>query len=112
MRNFRQKNRRSKAGLKGDIMSVNASQTHTSHAGPAAATVPELTPEDASKDRFYSEVANIGNAMVAQHGNEFAMGVFVLAARFIAEGKALSQPAPQSESCGAGCTDHHHHHKT
>lgn len=72
---------------------------------------PELTPEDASKDRFYSEVANIGNAMVAQHGKEFAMGVFVLAARFIAEGKALSQPAPQSNSCGPGCTEHHDHHK-
>ena len=96
-------------------MSVIASQTQTSKASPAAGMPTELSPEDASKDRFYNEVANIGNAMVAQHGKDFAMGVFVLAARFIADGKSLSQPAsqpsPQSNSCGAGCTEHHDHHK-
>jgi hypothetical protein len=45
--------------------------------------------EAASKDRFFVEVGNIGEAMIAAHGKEFAMGVLVLAARFIAEGKSL-----------------------
>jgi hypothetical protein len=45
--------------------------------------------EGLSKDRFYAEVGMVAEAMIAAHGKEFAMGVLILAARFIAEGKSL-----------------------
>ncbi len=92
-------------------MTLNASQTHSAAEKPAAQAMPELTPEDASKDRFFNELANIGNAMIAQHGRDFAIGSFVLAARFIAEGKSLSQPAPAADCCGGACKENHDHHK-
>ncbi len=49
--------------------------------------------------------------MIAAHGRDFAMGVLVLAARFIAENKPLTNPADAAASCGSGCKDHDHHHK-
>jgi hypothetical protein len=45
--------------------------------------------EDASKDVFFTKIAEIAEAMIASHGKDFAMGVLVLSARFIAEGKPL-----------------------
>lgn len=72
---------------------------------------PELSDEDRSKEKYYEEVAALGNAMIAAHGRDFAMGVLVLAARFIAENKPLTNPAEASASCGSGCKDHDHHHK-
>lgn len=45
--------------------------------------------EDRSKDEFFTQVAQIAEAMIASHGKDFAMGVLVLSARFIAEGKPL-----------------------
>ena len=72
---------------------------------------PEMTDEDRSKEKFYEDVAALGNAMIAAHGSEFAMGVLVLAARFIAESKPLTKPADAATSCGSGCQDHEHHHK-
>ena len=45
--------------------------------------------EALSKDRFYAEIGVVAEAMIAAHGREFAMGVLVLAARFIAEGRPL-----------------------
>ncbi len=72
---------------------------------------PELQDEDRSKEKFYEEVAALGNAMIAAHGRDFAMGVLVLAARFIAESKPLTTPADAATSCGSGCNDHDHHHK-
>lgn len=51
-----------------------------------------LTPEEQSKDAFFQRIARIGEEMVAAHGREFATGAFVLAARWITEGK-MGAPA-------------------
>ena len=50
----------------------------------------ELSEEDRSKDAFFVRVAELSEAMIARHGNEFAIGTLVLAAKFIAEGRPLS----------------------
>ena len=50
---------------------------------------PELSEEDKSKDAFFVQVAQIGEAMIARHGKDFAIGTLVLSAKFIAEGKPL-----------------------
>ena len=47
------------------------------------------TEEDRSKDAFFVRVAEVTEEMIARHGKDFAMGVLVLSARFIAEGKPL-----------------------
>jgi hypothetical protein len=44
--------------------------------------------EKASKDRFFEQLGQISDAMIAAHGKDFAMGALVLAARYIAEGQA------------------------
>jgi hypothetical protein len=49
----------------------------------------ELSEEDRSKDAFFAQIAEIAEAMIARHGKDFATGAFVLAAKFIAEGKPL-----------------------
>jgi hypothetical protein len=50
---------------------------------------PELSEDDRSKDAFFVQIAEIAEAMMARHGNDFAIGAFVLAAKFVAEGKPL-----------------------
>jgi hypothetical protein len=45
------------------------------------------TEEQASKGRFFDRVGTLADEMIAAHGKDFAMGVLILAARFIAEGK-------------------------
>jgi hypothetical protein len=52
-----------------------------------------MSEEDASKDRYFSEVGRIAEAMIAAHGKDFAMGTLVLAARWIAEGKSFADRA-------------------
>jgi hypothetical protein len=47
----------------------------------------ELTDEEKSKDAFFQRIALIGEEMIAAHGREFATGAFVLAARWISEGR-------------------------
>jgi hypothetical protein len=47
----------------------------------------ELTAEEKSKDAFFQRIALIGEEMIAAHGREFATGGFVLAARWISEGR-------------------------
>ncbi len=47
----------------------------------------QLTEEEKSKDEFFKRVAQIGEEMITAHGKDFAAGAFVLAARWIAEGK-------------------------
>ncbi|WP_425105086.1 hypothetical protein [Ancylobacter sp.] len=42
-----------------------------------------------SKDTFFEEIAALAERMIAEHGRDFTMGAFVLAARFIAEKKDL-----------------------
>lgn len=57
-------------------------------------TTPEpvtLTPEELSKDAFFSRLGEISQEMVQAHGRDFAMGALVLAARWIAEGR-IGQP--------------------
>ena len=49
----------------------------------------ELSEEERSKDAFFVQVAEIAEAMIARHGKDFAIGTFVLSAKFIAEGKPL-----------------------
>lgn len=46
-----------------------------------------LTEEEKSKDAFFQRIALIGEEMIAAHGREFAVGAFVLAARWISEGR-------------------------
>lgn len=52
-------------------------------------TADAATEEQRSKDRFFERVGSIAEEMIAAHGKDFAMGVLVIAARFIAEGKKL-----------------------
>jgi hypothetical protein len=49
----------------------------------------EMSEEDRSKDAFFIQISEIAEAMIARHGNEFAIGAFLLSAKFIAEGKPL-----------------------
>ena len=57
----------------------------------------ELTDEEVSKDAFFQRIAVIGEEMTAAHGREFATGAFVLAARWISEGRMGAKP-PQGEA--------------
>ncbi|MBX3566999.1 MAG: hypothetical protein KF914_03015 [Rhizobiaceae bacterium] len=47
----------------------------------------QLTPEEQSKDEFFSRLGDLSKEMVASHGKDFSMGALILAARWIAEGK-------------------------
>ncbi|QOZ44695.1 hypothetical protein XH89_15335 [Bradyrhizobium sp. CCBAU 53340] len=49
--------------------------------------------ETESKDRFFVELAELSERMVAAHGKDFSMGALVLAARFIAENKPFERSA-------------------
>jgi len=57
---------------------------------PAPPRSMELNEEDRSKDAFFVQLAEIAEAMIARHGKDFAMGTLLLSAKFIAEGKPLS----------------------
>lgn len=59
---------------------------------PHAAAQSDLTDEDLSKDAFFGEVGDIAMRMIEAHGKDFAMGVLIIGARFIAEGKPLVRP--------------------
>jgi hypothetical protein len=50
-----------------------------------------ISDEDASKDRFFERLGALADEMIEAHGKDFTMGTLVLAARFIAEGKALTR---------------------
>lgn len=54
-----------------------------------------LTPEEQSKDEYFQRIARVGEEMVATHGREFATGAFVLAARWISEGRLGATPPPR-----------------
>lgn len=60
-------------------------------AGNDAQTGPEreLSEEERSKDAFFVQIAEIAEAMIVRHGKDFAIGAFLLSAKFIAEGKPL-----------------------
>jgi hypothetical protein len=70
-----------------------------------------LTAEEKSKDVYFVQLARITEAMIAEHGKDFAMGTLILSARFVAEGKPLiknndgakssaTTPHIHSKSCG------------
>ena len=58
----------------------------------------ELTPEEQSKDAFFQRIALIGEEMIAAHGREFATGAFVLAARWISEGRMGAKVAAPADT--------------
>lgn len=58
----------------------------------ATPTAPEPDTDDPSKDAFFAEVGDVAQRMIEKHGKDFAMGVLVIGARFIAEGKPLTRP--------------------
>ena len=49
--------------------------------------------EEKSKDMFFEKLAVLSQEMIEAHGKDFSMGALVLAARFIADGKAFTRPA-------------------
>ena len=57
----------------------------------------ELTDDEKSKDAFFQRIALIGEEMIASHGREFATGAFVLAARWISEGRMGAKVKPATE---------------
>lgn len=59
---------------------------------------PELTPEEQSKDAYFQRIAEIGGEMIAAHGRDFATGAFVLAARWISEGRMAPNGAAPGPS--------------
>ena len=73
----------SKIGIKA---AETAAQTGQERAPPQQS---ELSEEDKSKDAFFVQIAEIAEAMIARHGKDFAIGAFLLSAKFIAEGKPL-----------------------
>jgi hypothetical protein len=58
----------------------------------------ELTDEEKSKDAFFQRIALIGEEMIVAHGRDFATGAFVLAARWISEGKMGAKAASRREA--------------
>jgi amino acid permease len=82
---------------------IEAEKAERSEQKRASPQQPELNEEDRSKDAFFAQVAELGEAIIARHGRDFAIGTFVLAAKFIAEGKALANGGGDGgEAKGAG----------
>jgi hypothetical protein len=73
----------SKIGTKAAEKAAQIGQGHASPQPPA------LSEEDRSKDAFFVRIAEVAEAMIAQHGKDFAIGTLVLSAKVIAEGKPL-----------------------
>lgn len=53
--------------------------------------------DNLSKDRFFERTGALADEMIAAHGKDFAMGVLILAARFIAEDRPLKRPRGNGE---------------
>jgi hypothetical protein len=54
-----------------------------------------MNDEQRAKDEFFLRVGALADEMVKAHGEDFAMGVLVLAARWIAEGKSFAPITPK-----------------
>jgi hypothetical protein len=52
--------------------------------------------DEHSKDAFFKRLGTLTDEMIAAHGKDFAMGTLIIAARFIAEGKPLAAPPPET----------------
>ena len=61
-----------------------------------------MTNEPQTKDQFFERLGAIGDEMIAAYGKDFAMGAFVLAARFIAEEKPAGENAEKRIYTGDG----------
>ena len=84
---------------------------------PPALDIPAMNAEEKSKDVYFVQLARLTEAMIAEHGKDFAMGTLILSARFIAEGKPLIKrsddvkaskkpgvKAPHIHSSNCGCS--------
>lgn len=60
-------------------------------------TTIELTADERSKDAFFQRIALIGEEMIAAHGRDFSTGAFVLAARWISDGRLGAKVASPTE---------------
>jgi hypothetical protein len=67
----------------------------------AAEQLIALTEEEKSKDAFFQRIALIGEEMIAAHGREFATGAFVLAARWISDGRMGAKVAAPTDARSA-----------
>jgi hypothetical protein len=65
-------------------------EAQASHAPHGTSTGDDA--DDHSKDAFFAEVGDVAQRMIDKHGKDFAMGVLIIGARFIAEGKPLTRP--------------------
>jgi hypothetical protein len=72
-----------------DQEKVRGALSNTSAGDSRVASAKTELSEDQSKDVFFGQVAEVAEAMIVQHGKEFAIGTLVLAAKFIAEGRPL-----------------------
>jgi hypothetical protein len=88
------------------IEAMTAEKTAQSGRGRASPQPQQLSEEERSKDAFFAQVAELTEAMIAQHGKDFAIGTLVLAAKFVAEGKSLvNRTGDGGEVRGAGKPD-------
>lgn len=76
-----------------EVAMKTAGKIAQSQSGSLREQEPELSEEDRSKDSFFAQIAGVAEGMMMRHGKEFAIGALVLAARFIAEGKPLTNKA-------------------
>jgi hypothetical protein len=90
-----------------ELKSSTAGQTNRFGPAPPDPTS-GLTAEEKSKDVYFVQLARITEAMIAEHGKDFAMGTLVLSARFIAEGKPLIK---REEGAKASASAPHVHGK-
>jgi hypothetical protein len=61
---------------------------------------PGMIDESTSKDEFFERVGFLAESMIEKFGRDFAMGVLILATRFIAEGRSLTSLPSQGETSG------------
>ena len=87
------------------VEAMTADKTTQSGRGRTSPQPPELSEEGGSKDAFFAQVAQVAEAMTARHGRDFAIGTLVLAAKFIAEGKPLTNRSDDGEVKAAGAQE-------
>jgi hypothetical protein len=90
-----------------ELKSSTAGQTNRFGPMPPDPTS-ALSAEEKSKDVYFVQLARITEAMIAEHGKDFAMGTLILSARFIAEGKPLIK---REDGAKASATTPHIHGK-
>lgn len=63
----------------------------------------ELTDEEVSKDKYFSQISKLSEEMIKSHGKDFAMGALVMAAQWIAQNQEQKPPA---STAATGSTAH------